>query len=98
MRPREIFGTLADNNVPFDEELVIAPEDGEGGEYHIGWGFKAGHVGMLRQVKWFMKDVTDSSLYADQVVFQGSADGETWTDIFTVDENVHDGWNYYNWE
>jgi hypothetical protein len=32
------------------------------------------------------------------MTFQGSADNETWNDIFTVDENIHEGWNYYKWD
>ena len=49
---------------------------------------------MLRQVKWFFKDLQDKTLFTDEVVFQGSNDNSTWSDIFTMDENVHDGWNY----
>lgn len=30
--------------------------------------------------------------------FQGSLDGESYTDLFTMDENVHEGWNYHLWE
>jgi hypothetical protein len=52
---------------------------------------------MLRQVKWFLKDVQDKTLFVDEVVFQGSNDNSTWTDIFTMDISVHDGWNYKTW-
>jgi hypothetical protein len=30
--------------------------------------------------------------------FQGSANGITYTDIFQLDENLHEGWNYFKWE
>jgi hypothetical protein len=99
LRPREVFGTLVDNNVPWDDVLVTHPEEGDeiNGACFIGMGFKAEHVGMLRQVKWFMKDVQNKELFADEVVFQGSNDNSTWTDIFTMDGSVHDGWNYKVW-
>jgi hypothetical protein len=35
---------------------------------------------------------------ADNLAFEGSADGETYENLFTVDENVHEGWNYHAWE
>lgn len=99
LRPRAVFGTLVDNNIPFDDVLVIHPEEDEMIEEQcfIGWNYKAEHVGLLRQVKWFMKDVQDKTLFTDEVVFQGSNDNTTWTDIFTMDESIHDGWNYVTW-
>jgi hypothetical protein len=99
LRPRTIFGTLEDNDVPFDENLLVHPVESDmvNGECYIGVGFKAEHVGMLRQVKWFMKDIQDKTLFADEVIFQGSDDETAWVDIFTMDENVHDGWNYVTW-
>ena len=30
--------------------------------------------------------------------FQGSSNGATWTDIFTVGQEIHEGWNYQNYE
>lgn len=99
LKPRAIFGTLDDNNVPFDDILVVHPVEGptEDGQCYIGWNYKAEHVGMLKQVKWFMKDVQDKSLYADEVKFQGSNDNSTWTNIFTMGEGIHDGWNYHTY-
>lgn len=74
LRPRAVFGTLVDNNVPFDDILVTHPEEGDmidGGEVpsycQIGFSFKAEHVGLLRQVKWFLKDVQDKYLFTDDV-------------------------------
>jgi len=34
----------------------------------------------------------------DTTTFEGSNDGTTYTTLFTVDENLHTGWNYYKWE
>ena len=60
--------------------------------------FKAGHVGMLSQVKYFMGDITSKSTFVNVTKFQGSNDNSSYTDLFTVDENIHEGWNYYAWE
>jgi hypothetical protein len=66
-----VFGTLVDPNVPFDDILVTHPEEGDmiDGACFIGFSFKAEHVGMLRQVKWFMKDVQNKDLFVDDVTF-----------------------------
>lgn len=56
------------------------------------------HVGLLSQVKYFLGEVSSKSIYVDQMTFQGSADNTTWVDIFTVDENIHEGWNYHKWD
>ena len=56
------------------------------------------HVGLLSQVKFFLGEVSSKSIYVDLMTFQGSADNTTWVDIFTVDENFHEGWNYHKWD
>jgi len=45
-------------------------------------------------MKFFMGDIETKSDYVDYLKFQGSADNTTWTDLYTVDENIHEGWNY----
>jgi hypothetical protein len=100
LRPRAVFGTLVDQQVPFDDVLVVNPEEGSSGSCIIGMSFKEDHVGRLSQVKWFMNNVTEivndygSGTFAGNVQFQGSNDNSTWTTVFTMAENVHDGWNY----
>jgi len=49
-------------------------------------------------VKYFMGDIDNRAKYVDILKFQGSADNSTWTDVFIADDNVHEGWNYYQWE
>ena len=44
-----------------------------------------------------MGDIADKSAYVNVTKFQGSNDNVTFTDLFTLDENVHEGWNYYPW-
>jgi hypothetical protein len=64
----------------------------------FGGSFKDNHVGMISQVKYFMPEIQDKSKYVDILRFQGSSDNTTWVDLFTPDENVHEGWNYHKWE
>jgi len=47
-----------------------------------------------------MGDITngETKFLVDNLIFQGSMDNTTFTDIFNVDENVHEGWNYKSWE
>lgn len=35
--------------------------------------------------------------FVGKLQFQGSSDGTTYTTIFTVGEEIHEGWNYYNY-
>ena len=69
------------------------------GECNIGMGFKEGHVGLVSAIKWFMGDIAngDTAYLQDKLIFQGSMDNTTFTDIFAVDENIHEGWNYKTW-
>lgn len=53
---------------------------------------------MLSQVKYFMGEIEDRTLFVDYLTFQGSSDNTTWTDLFVADDNVHEGWNYHKWE
>ena len=62
--------------------------------------FKVGHIGLISQVKWFMGDIAngDTSYLVDNLKFQGSLDGVTYTDLFAADLNIHEGWNYHTWK
>ena len=53
---------------------------------------------MLSQVKYFMGEIQDKTIFVDKLTFQGSSDNSTWHELFKVDENVHEGWNYHKWE
>jgi hypothetical protein len=94
------FGTYANNGAAFDDILTEDQGDAVGtGNCSIGMSFKPGHVGLLSQVKWFMGDITsgDTKFLVNNLIFQGSMDNTTFTDIFAVDENIHEGWNYKIW-
>lgn len=99
LRTGRAFGTLTDASLVFDDDLLVAPTSPSTttGECFVGVGFKEGHVGLLSQVKYFLGDIADKAAYVNVTKFQGSNDNVTFTDLFTVDENVHEGWNYYPW-
>lgn len=101
LKSKDIFGTYTNNKAAFDDILTEDQGDSavQSGNCSIGMGFKPGHVGLISQVKWFMGDITngETAFLVDNLIFQGSQDNTTWTDIFNVDENVHEGWNYKTW-
>lgn len=97
LRFRKTFGTIHDLNKVFDHQLTVIP-DNINSECFVGGSFKANHVGMLSQVKYFMGDIADKTKFVDKMKFQGSSDNSTWVDLFTADENIHEGWNYHKWE
>jgi len=67
-------------------------------ECHIQMTFKEGYVGAIDKVKvFFSGSINKINAFSDKLKFQSSDDGNTWTDIYTVDENVHTGWNYEEW-
>jgi hypothetical protein len=71
LRTGKPFGTLQNNSIVFDNTLVVKPQEASqvGGLCFVGVGFKAGHVGMMRQVKWFLGDITDKTVYEDITKF-----------------------------
>jgi len=65
---------------------------------HFQVQYKENHVGVLEQVKFFINEMIDKSPYVGSLVFQGSDDGATFTDLWTIDSAVHEGWNYHDFE
>jgi hypothetical protein len=96
---RRTFGNLQDISMPFDDQLLLQAI-GKSGETNCQFGgsFKENHVGMISQVKYFLPEIEDKTIYVDKLKFQASSDNSTWVDLFTPDENIHEGWNYYKWE
>jgi hypothetical protein len=84
----------------FDDVMTDSVSGGSTGECNIGMAFKPKHIGLLSSIKWFMGDIAngDTTYLQDKLIFQGSLDNTTYTDIFKVDLNVHEGWNYKTWE
>jgi hypothetical protein len=61
----------------------------------FGTAFRAGYVGVINEVKYFMTSFNRNN-FVGKLLFQGSKDNVTWTTIFTVGQEIHEGWNYYN--
>ena len=53
---------------------------------------------MLDEVKFFINNLTDKTPFVGNLVFQGSDDGEAFTNLWTVDASVHEGWNAHDFE
>lgn len=51
------FGTAENNEMAFDGNLLVTPVDNNA-ECIIGMAFKENHVGMLSQVKYFLRDMS----------------------------------------
>jgi hypothetical protein len=83
LRFRKTFGNINEVSYVFDGNLMVMPTSKSSErECIFGGSFKANHVGMLSQVKYFMGEIDDKSIYVDKLTFQGSSDNTTWTDIF----------------
>ena len=67
-----------------------------GAQCNFGTYFKPGYIGVVREVKYFMNRFTKTNIVG-KLLFQGSNDGTTYTTIFTVGEEIHEGWNYYTY-
>ena len=98
LRPFKTFGTNANHALVFDNNLLNNAGDTTAADCTIGAEFRDGFVGLISQVKWFMGDINDKSIFNATTKFQGSNDGTTYTDIFAFDDNLHEGWNYHTWE
>ena len=42
--------------------------------------------------------MTDNTPFVGNLKFQGSDDGVSYDDLWTIDANIHEGWNTKNWE
>mmetsp|Transcript_41820 Transcript_41820/g.48324 ORF Transcript_41820/g.48324 Transcript_41820/m.48324 type:complete len:161 (+) Transcript_41820:349-831(+) len=52
---------------------------------------------MITQLKYFMNRMIDKQTnFVGKLKFQSSADGTTWTDVFTADTYLKEGWNTYS--
>ena len=60
--------------------------------------YKKNHVGVLDEVKFFINDLIDKSVYDGGLVFRGSDDGLNWTDLWAIDASIHEGWNSHDFE
>lgn len=98
LRFRRTFGNYDNIANALDNQLNIIPKKSSSDDCFLGGSFKANHVGMLSQVKYFLGEVSDKSVYINNMKFEGSSDNSTWTELFMADDNIHEGWNYYKWD
>lgn len=81
----------------YDDDLTIDHTANSAG-CSFGMNFKKDHVAVLDEAKVFIGFMTDKTHYVDKLVFQGSNDEwDTFTDLYTFGEQVHEGWNYINY-
>ena len=52
---------------------------------------------MLDEVRFIVNHLLDKAPFIG-LKFQGSNDGQTFDDLWTVDAQVHEGWNFYTFE
>jgi len=91
----EYFGSEgSEPEYAFNLENLDRNEDWNA-DCYFGTSFPEGYVGLLDEVKIYLGDLS-KYYYADNLIFQGSNDGETYTDILTLSREIHEGWNYYD--
>jgi hypothetical protein len=64
----------------------------------LGTVFAEGHIGLLREFSFYMNTFVLATM-AGKLSFEGSNDNfATVTSILTVGQEIHEGWNYYNFD
>ena len=93
-------GTASDEELAklIDTKNMIDMIDATSSECYFQVQYKENHVGVLDEVKFFINRLVDKSPFEDNLVFQGSDDGVTFTDLWTIDKSVHEGWNALDFE
>jgi hypothetical protein len=69
----------------------------EAKDCYFGTYFREGYIGFIVEARYFMNRFTRSN-FVGNLRLEGSQDGLTYTTIFTVGEEIHEGWNYYTFE
>ena len=81
-----------------DTNNMNAVADSTASDCYFQIQYKENHVGVLDEVKFFVNKLLDKSPFSDNLVFQGSDDGVTFTDLWAIDKSVHEGWNSHDFE
>jgi hypothetical protein len=90
------FG-LDDAALAFDDSVFTRVNTNDH-SCEMGMEFKEGYVGSLEQVKYFINYIDNRDQYEANLAFEGSLDGTTYTELFVVGADVHEGWNYVDFE
>ena len=93
-------GTASDEELArlIDGVNMIDMSDSTKSNCYFQIQYKENHVGVLDEVKFFINQLTTKVPFNNELVFQGSDDGTTFTDLWTVDASVHEGWNSHDFE
>jgi len=86
----------ADMDKLTDDKNIISYSDTTETGCYVGIQLKEDHVGVLKEAKFYIGSVGDYAPYIDSLILQGSQDGVTYSDIYTVGAEVHEGWNVYS--
>jgi len=76
----------------FDSNLQSNYEDTTA-SCNFGIKFRQNYIGAVSMVMFYMNFFVRTDVIG--LTFQGSNDNIAYTTIFTVGEEVHEGWNYY---
>ena len=60
--------------------------------------FKESYAVVLDSIKFFINNLNDNTPFVGNLVLQGSDDGAVYDDLWTIDANIHEGWNSMSWE
>jgi hypothetical protein len=81
----------------FDEDNLNTNEDWDS-DCYFGMYFPEGYEGFVNEVKLFLGSTYSKDYFVDYLTFQGSDDGNSYDDLFTLDASIHEGWNYFDFE
>ena len=89
-------GTASDAELAklIDNNNIVDMTDSTAADCYAQVQYKPNHVGVLDEAKIFINKLTNKTpLIGGNLIFQGSNDGTTFTDLWTIDASVHEGWN-----
>lgn len=78
----------------FDGQTTTQYKSASTNNCYVQAKFPTGLVGRLEKIKFFMGKMTDKPTnFVNILKFQESSDGTTWTDVWTADMYLREGWN-----
>jgi len=94
----DLAGTIfPEESALLHDGLTVESYESTSSDCEFGMTFKEGHVGVLDEAKIFINFLISKTPYVDNLSFQGSDDGTTWTTLHTFGEELHEGWNYIDY-
>lgn len=96
LKPKQYFGNFVNYTWLFDGNLLKNPKPTAANSF-AGFDFGEGYVGLLSQIKFFMGQYSSKTTYEGKLSFEGSNDNSTYTNIFTANSSLNEGWNYHTY-